>query len=91
MRTGRFGESTLEVSALGLGYCEALGIGFVPWGPLGQGFLTGKVDPTMAFDTADVRSRFPRFTPEARKANQPVVDLLRDIAKRRTRQPRRLP
>src|SRR6266542_2540125 len=67
--------------------CEALGIGFVPWSPLGQGFLTGKVDPTMAFDPADVRSRFPRSTPEARKANQPIVDLLRDIAKRKNATP----
>jgi aryl-alcohol dehydrogenase-like predicted oxidoreductase len=64
--------------------CEALGIGFVPWSPLGQGFLTGKVDAAMTFDTSDVRSWFPRFTPDARKANQPIVDLLRDIARRKT-------
>jgi aryl-alcohol dehydrogenase-like predicted oxidoreductase len=63
---------------------EELGIGFVPWSPLGQGFLTGKVDATMAFDsTSDLRASFPRFTPEARKANQPVVDLLNDIARRK--------
>ena len=67
--------------------CEALGIGFVPWSPLGQGFLTGKVDAAMTFDPSDVRSWFPRFTPDARKANQPIVDLLRDIARRKTATP----
>jgi aryl-alcohol dehydrogenase-like predicted oxidoreductase len=63
--------------------CDELGIGFVPWSPLGQGFLTAKVDPAMTFHTADVRSRFPRFTPDARKANQPIVDLLSDVAARK--------
>jgi aryl-alcohol dehydrogenase-like predicted oxidoreductase len=63
--------------------CEELGIGFVPWSPLGQGFLTATVDPTMAFETSDVRSWFPRFTPEARKANQPLVDLLSQVAARK--------
>ncbi len=68
--------------------CDELGIGFVPWSPLGQGFLTGKVDPAMKFDaTADLRATFPRFTPEARKANQPVVDLLGTIAKRKNETP----
>src|SRR6266567_3983528 len=67
--------------------CEALGIGFVPWSPLGQGFLTAKIDPAMAFDTSDVRSWFPRFTPEARKANQPIVDLLSLIAARKQATP----
>lgn len=67
--------------------CEELGIGFVPWSPLGQGFLTGKVDATMTFDTADVRSRFPRFTPEARNANQALVDLLTQIASRKQATP----
>jgi aryl-alcohol dehydrogenase-like predicted oxidoreductase len=57
---------------------EELGIGFVPWNPLGQGYLTGKVDATMTFDSnSDLRTTFPRSTPEARKANQPAVDLLR--------------
>ena len=60
--------------------CEELGIGFVPWSPLGQGFLTGKVTAQMSFETTDVRSWFPRFTPEALKANQPLVDLLNQIA-----------
>ncbi|WP_348270838.1 aldo/keto reductase [Terriglobus roseus] len=60
--------------------CEELGIGFVPWSPLGQGFLTGKVDANTSFESGDVRSRFPRFTEEARKANQPIVDALNDIA-----------
>src|SRR6266536_6287734 len=57
--------------------CEELGIGFVPWSPLGQGFLTGKIDATMSFASSDVRSWFPRFSPDARRANQPIVDLLR--------------
>jgi aryl-alcohol dehydrogenase-like predicted oxidoreductase len=63
--------------------CEELGIGFVPWSPLGQGFLTGKVDPAMTFDPRDIRSVFPRFTEEARKANQSLVELVRDIAGRK--------
>ena len=63
--------------------CEELGIGFVPWSPLGQGFLTGKVDATTSFERSDVRSRFPRFTADARKANEPIVDLLHDIAVRK--------
>ena len=62
--------------------CEDLGIGFVPWSPLGQGFLTATVDPATTFDTSDVRSSFPRFAPDARKANQPIVDLLNQIAAR---------
>jgi len=67
---------------------EELGIGFVPWSPLGQGFLTGKVDSTMTFDsTSDLRASFPRFTPEARKVNQSVVDLLSAIAKRKKATP----
>jgi aryl-alcohol dehydrogenase-like predicted oxidoreductase len=60
--------------------CEELGIGFVPWSPLGQGFLTGKVAAGTTFDKSDVRSRFPRFTPEAMQANQPFVQLLHDMA-----------
>jgi aryl-alcohol dehydrogenase-like predicted oxidoreductase len=67
--------------------CEALGIGFVPWSPLGQGFLTAKVDAAMTFDASDVRSWFPRFTPDARKANQPIVDLLSQIAARKKATP----
>jgi aryl-alcohol dehydrogenase-like predicted oxidoreductase len=63
--------------------CEELGIGFVPWSPLGQGFLTGKVDPAMTFDPRDIRSVFPRFTEEARKVNQSLVELVRDIAGRK--------
>ena len=60
--------------------CRELGIGFVPWSPLGQGFLTGKVDPRQTFEKSDVRSRFPRFTPEAMHANQALVDLITRIA-----------
>jgi aryl-alcohol dehydrogenase-like predicted oxidoreductase len=64
--------------------CEELGIGFVPWSPLGQGFLTGKVDASTHFDpVADLRASFPRFTSAAMKANQPVVDLIGVIAKRK--------
>ncbi|MCJ2130999.1 aldo/keto reductase [Methylobacterium sp. E-045] len=60
--------------------CDELGIGFVPWSPLGAGFLTGKVDPNATIDKADFRSNSPRFTPEAMSANQALVDLLRRIA-----------
>lgn len=59
--------------------CEKLGIGFVPYSPLGRGFLTGKIDENTTFDASDIRSRNPRFTPEAIKANQAVVDLLARI------------
>src|SRR5271165_1253936 len=60
---------------------EELGIGFVPYSPLGKGFLTGKVDENTTFDSSDIRNRIPRFTPEARKANQVLVDLLGKLAK----------
>ena len=60
---------------------EELGIGFVPFSPLGRGFLTGKVDENTTFDSSDLRSTLPRFTPEARKANQALVDLLGEIAR----------
>src|SRR5206468_8152378 len=59
---------------------EELGIGFVPFSPLGKGFLTGKIDETTTFDSSDFRNIVPRFTPEARKTNQALVDLLRNIA-----------
>jgi len=61
---------------------EELGIGFVPFSPLGKGFLTGKIDENTRFDAADLRNVVPRFSPEARKANQAVVDLLNSIAAR---------
>jgi len=61
---------------------EELGIGFVPFSPLGKGFLTGKIDENTKFDAADFRNIVPRFTPEARKANQAVVDLLTTLAAR---------
>jgi len=60
--------------------CEELGIGFVPFSPLGAGFLTGKIDTNTKFDATDFRNISPRFTPETRAANQAVVDLLRKIA-----------
>jgi len=60
--------------------CEELGIGFVPFSPLGKGFLTGMIDETTTFDSSDFRNIVPRFTAENRKANQAVVDLLKRIA-----------
>src|SRR4051794_41072746 len=62
---------------------EELGIGFVPFSPLGRGFLTGKISEDATFDSDDIRSSLPRFTPEARKANQALVDLLRSIGDRK--------
>jgi len=61
---------------------EELGIGFVPYSPLGKGFLTGKIDENTGFDRSDFRNVLPRFTPEARKANQALVELLGQIAQR---------
>jgi aryl-alcohol dehydrogenase-like predicted oxidoreductase len=61
---------------------EELGIGFVPFSPLGKGFLTGKIDENTKFDATDFRNIVPRFSPEARKANQAVVELLNSIAAR---------
>jgi aryl-alcohol dehydrogenase-like predicted oxidoreductase len=60
--------------------CEELGIGFVPYSPLGRGYLTGKIDEHTTFDSSDLRSHNPRFTPEAIKTNQAVIDLLARIA-----------
>jgi aryl-alcohol dehydrogenase-like predicted oxidoreductase len=62
---------------------EELGIGFVPFSPLGKGFLTGKIDENTAFHSTDFRNTVPRFAPEARKANRALVDLLEDIAQRK--------
>ena len=66
---------------------EELGIGFVPYSPLGKGFLTGKMDEKTTFDSSDFRSTLPRFTPEALKANQALVDLLGKIGKRKNATP----
>jgi aryl-alcohol dehydrogenase-like predicted oxidoreductase len=66
---------------------EELGIGFVPFSPLGRGFLTGKIDENTTFDSTDFRNTVPRFTPEARKANQALVDLLGSIAERKKATP----
>ena len=60
---------------------EELGIGFVPYSPLGRGFLTGKIDENTQFESSDFRNKLPRFSPEARKANQELVDLLGEIAR----------
>jgi aryl-alcohol dehydrogenase-like predicted oxidoreductase len=62
---------------------EELGIGFVPFAPLGRGFLTGAVDANTTFDSTDLRNSIPRFAPEARKANQAIVDVVRTIAERK--------
>jgi aryl-alcohol dehydrogenase-like predicted oxidoreductase len=66
---------------------EELGIGFVPFSPLGRGFLTGKVNENTTFDSSDLRNTLPRFTQEARKANRALVDLLGEIAKRKNATP----
>jgi aryl-alcohol dehydrogenase-like predicted oxidoreductase len=66
---------------------EELGIGLVPYSPLGKGFLTGKIDETTTFDSSDFRSTLPRFTPEALKANQALIDLLGSIAQRKNATP----
>ena len=63
--------------------CEELGIGFVPFSPLGRGFLTGKIDENTTFASSDVRSRSPRYTPEARIANRVVIDLLARIGEQK--------
>ncbi len=68
--------------------CEELGIGFVPWGPLGMGYLTGKIDARTKFDSkTDLRSEFERFSPENLAANMPVVDLLRRFAEKKNATP----
>jgi aryl-alcohol dehydrogenase-like predicted oxidoreductase len=66
---------------------EELGIGFVPYSPLGKGFLTGTIDEHAVFASTDIRNTIPRFTPEARKANQALVDLLSSIAQRKNATP----
>ena len=66
---------------------EELGIGFVPYSPLGKGFLTGKMDESTTFDSSDFRSTLPRFTPDALKVNQALIDLLGNIAQRKQATP----
>jgi aryl-alcohol dehydrogenase-like predicted oxidoreductase len=70
-----------------LAACEELGIGFVPWAPLGAGFLTGKIDTTTTFDSTDFRTTSPRFAPEALKANLAFVDMLRAFAAKKEATP----
>ena len=67
--------------------CEELGIGLVPYSPLGRGYLTGKIDETATFDPSDIRSRNPRFTPEAIRANRAVIDLIERIGARHNATP----
>ncbi|WP_413231068.1 MULTISPECIES: aldo/keto reductase [Methylobacterium] len=78
---------TREPEAEVLPTCEELGIGFVPWSPLGQGFLRGRVDATTIDPKADARGRFPRFSPEASVANQDLVEGLRRVADRKSATP----
>jgi aryl-alcohol dehydrogenase-like predicted oxidoreductase len=78
-----FREPEAEV----LSTLEALGIGFVSFSPLGKGFLTGKIDDKTTFDQSDFRNIVPRFTPEARKANQTMADLIRTIAEKKKATP----
>jgi aryl-alcohol dehydrogenase-like predicted oxidoreductase len=79
---------TREPETKVLPLCETLGIGFVPWAPIGTGFLTGKITPDTKFDSdTDLRAAFPRFTPEAIRANMPVVELLTKIANRKNGTP----
>jgi aryl-alcohol dehydrogenase-like predicted oxidoreductase len=66
---------------------EELGIGLVPYSPLGKGFLTGKIDENTTFDSSDFRSTLPRFTPDALKANQALIDLLGSIAEQKQATP----
>jgi len=66
---------------------EELGIGFVPFSPLGKGFLTGKIDETTTFDSSDFRNSVPRFTPDNRRTNQAVVELVREIAEKKKATP----
>ena len=72
-----------EVETEVLPACEELGIGFVPFSPLGRGYLTGKIDENTTFASVDIRSRLPRFTPKARKANQAVIELLARIGEQK--------
>jgi aryl-alcohol dehydrogenase-like predicted oxidoreductase len=72
-----------EVEAEVLPTCEELGIGFVPYSPLGRGYLTGKMDENTTFDKADIRNILPRYTAEARKANRAVIDLLARIGEQK--------
>jgi aryl-alcohol dehydrogenase-like predicted oxidoreductase len=66
---------------------EELGIGFVPFSPLGRGFLTGTIDQDTTFSGSDMRNRLPRFAPEARKANQALIELLKSIGERKNATP----
>jgi aryl-alcohol dehydrogenase-like predicted oxidoreductase len=75
------------VEAEVLPVCEELGIGFVPFSPLGAGFLTGKIDENTKFDPTDFRNAVPRFSPEARKANMALVDIVKAVAEHKSATP----
>ena len=81
---------TREPEAEVLPTLEELGIGFVPFSPLGRGFLTGKIDQNTSFDSTDFRNALPRFTPDARKANQALVNVLARIAEQKNATPAQL-
>jgi len=101
MQKRKLGKSNLEVTAVQSEYSlwwrqleeavlptvEELGIGFVPFSPLGKGFLTGKINEGTQFASTDFRNRIPRFTPDARKANRALVDLLAEIGQRKRATP----
>jgi aryl-alcohol dehydrogenase-like predicted oxidoreductase len=76
-----------DVEAEVLPACEALGIGFVPYSPLGRGYLTGQIDERATFTENDNRGALPRFTPEALRANRPVIDLLAEVGRAKTATP----
>jgi aryl-alcohol dehydrogenase-like predicted oxidoreductase len=82
-----FSFNKLWVAQARLPTLEELGIGFVPFSPLGKGFLTGKIGPDATFDSTDFRSTVPRFSPENVRANQALVDVLNDFAERKRATP----
>jgi len=81
------GDDLVDDTILEAEACEELGIGFVPYSPLGRGFLTGKLDANTTFDSGDIRNVVPRFTRSARQANQALIDLLARIAARKQATP----
>ena len=78
---------TRDIEAEIIPTCRESGVGLVPYSPLGRGYLTGKIDETATFDRSDIRSRNPRFTPDAIRANQGVIDLLAQIGEQKNATP----